>query len=302
MAHFITFIVFASTSVLSTASALLNNNQVPTRTTESTTSNEIWHKLFNLQEQLITIQKENSITKKDNGDLKIDIAAMKVRLDQIEKENEDLKKNQSAFSLEVEHLQSTCKCGNVSSITTGDATTLSSLKTRLDEWEGNQTKILNIPSSLNASIESVKLLQKASAAVVSSLQGEQIRSNLLISVLQQNLSNAEINLESRLTSLNNSLLASRRASSVVVSSLQGEQLANKVLMFSLQQNLTNTDKRIELGLKTLNTSFHSSLQSMYLIYYIICSHSLLNLFSSTQVYISHTATSTVRSMAPQFLT
>ena len=243
MKHFITFVVFVA-YVLFTASALLNNNQVPTRPAESTISNEIWHKLSNVQEQLITILKENSI--------------MKVRLDQIEKENEDLKKNQSASNLEVEYLKSICKCGNVSSMTTGDVTTLYSIETRLDEVEKNQSNIVNVPSTLN---ESVKLLQKASAAVVSSLQGEQIRSNLLISGLQQNLSIAENKVELMLSTLNNSLLASQKASSAVVSSLQGEQQASKVLLSSLQQKLTNTETRLDLSLRTLNSSFQSSFQS-----------------------------------------
>ena len=130
---------------------------------------------------------------------------MQVRLDKMEKENEDLKKNQSALNFEVQYLKNTCIIGNKSSMSTGDSAPLSNLKSRLDDWERNQTANLNFLSTLNASIESLKFLEKASAAVVSSLQKEQIGSNLLISGLQQNLSNAETKLASLLTTLNNSL-------------------------------------------------------------------------------------------------
>ena len=124
---------------------------------------------------------------------------MNVRLDKVERENEDLKRNERALNFEVEYLRNACS--NISSISSDDSAAISNLKTRLDDWEKNQTANLNLYSTLNASIESLKFLVKASAAVVSSLQGEQIRSNQLISGLQQNLSNAE----TMLTTLNISL-------------------------------------------------------------------------------------------------
>ena len=245
MMRYLTTIVLVASYFLSTTSAAHKNMQVSPRPTED--SNEIWHKLFNMQEQLNVIQK-------DNGNLRVQLAEMGNRLNLIQRENEDLKKNQSVLTLEIDYLKNTCISGNISSVSTSDSETISNHKIRLDELEGNQTANLNLHSTLNASIESLKFLQKASAGVVSSLQGEQIKSNLLITALQSNLSNAETQLESMITTLNNTLVASRKASAVALSSLEGEQIISQLLMSDLQHNLSNVEINLESRLKNLNKS------------------------------------------------
>ena len=193
---------------LVTVSALLNYGQFTQTPKTATNTNLLWQELFNMQKQINSIQKEN-------GNLK-------VQLDKIQKENEELKsnqnhsrfeiaelrKNQSDLSLEVERLKKSCKCNQTDAIFLRDNETLSSIKGTLSEPQINPTAAVSLPFTMNANIETLKSLQRATASIVSSLQGEQIASRLLVDEIQRNLSdiiNYVGKLQNRLHNINGSL-------------------------------------------------------------------------------------------------
>ena len=167
-----------------TVSTLLNKGQVTQAPTTAANTNLLWQELFTMQKEMINMRKENGNFKALLDQIQREYGDMKVRLDQIQVENNELKKNQSALILEVQGLKNKSE----SDIANIPPLTLSSITTRIEDLERNQSAIVNLPVALNTSIESLKSLQRATAGMSSSLQGEQIADRLLISGLQKNLS------------------------------------------------------------------------------------------------------------------
>ena len=136
---------------------MLGNNQVPTRLAgHNDIINEIFHSLVNIQEQLNTFQKDNGYLKVQLEAIKTDNSMLKARLDRIENEKKK-KTNQSDNDFFKPE---------------DDAGTKPTLNTTAGKIERKQTANLQDLSNLNASIESVKSLQIAMTAAVTSLQGD----------------------------------------------------------------------------------------------------------------------------------
>ena len=169
---------------LVTVSSLLNNEQVTQAPMTAPNRDLLWQELLNMQKQLNSIQKENGDFKAQLDQIHRENGDMKVRLDQIQNENKELKRNQTALMFVVDSLINTSKC-DISNLT---SRILAGITTRIEDLERNQSAIVNLPVTLNTSIESLKSLQRATATVSSSLQGEQIASRVLMSGLLKNLS------------------------------------------------------------------------------------------------------------------
>ena len=244
-------------------SGLLNHGQVsPTVTAYS---DHVWKELYTFKKQLDAIQKENQELKKNQSELfshikqkqnmsnisSADIQKLQDRLDGLEKENNELKINQTALYMETETQkkelknETTMRLGMERQIRelmkneTMLRLDMKAVKKANEDLRKNQTLFCSEVTSriskhetdfghLNNSFKALSSVQKATASVVTALQGEEIANKLGISGLQRNLS--EIN----------------------------------TILYNQNNSIDTLDRNMKSEMRILNSSLQASLTGMFL--------------------------------------
>ena len=167
------------------ASGLLNHGQVsPTVTAYP---GDIWNELYGFKKQLDVIHKENQELKKNQSELlsqiqqkqnmsifsSTDIQTLKDRLDMLENKYNEIENNQTALYLALEK--------DNKDLMQNHTHFCSEVSNRIGKHETDF-------GNLNNSFLALSSVQKATASVVTALQGEQIANKLGISGLQRNFS------------------------------------------------------------------------------------------------------------------
>ena len=157
----------SSVLVLVGTSGLLNHGEVSKQPTDGLNPNHLWEEMYKLKTTLEVIQKENEELKKNQSVLSLEV--------------EELKKGQIDLCFKSQHSKD--ENNDTLTVSSIDIATLSSVMSKIGELERNHASHINLFETLNASIDSVKSLQRSTAVMATSLR--------------RNLSNAENKIASK---------------------------------------------------------------------------------------------------------